>query len=62
MRIIITHNDELVTSRVLDAVAKYYDGYCLPETVEPKKYRYDIEKHQIKPSHKSQANVTLLFC
>ena len=63
MKIEINHNDELITSSVLAAVAKYFDGFCLPKTDEPKKYYFNPESGELKNgrSKTGESNVSLLF-
>jgi len=60
MRIIIQHDESLRTVVVLRAIADYFDGYCLPETVEPKKYLVDPEARRLMVGN-PRGNTSILF-
>lgn len=63
MKIIITHDESLITSQVLKSISEYFDGHCLPQTLEPKKYYFNPETGDFKNGHSKigESNVSLLF-
>jgi hypothetical protein len=59
MRIIIESKmDDSQTVNILKAIVKYYDGYCLPGTMEPKKY--NLVNDELKSD--VRGNISILFC
>jgi len=59
MRIIIENKmNDALTIDILKAIVKYFDGYCLPGTLEPKKY--NLINNELKPD--IRGDISILFC